>query len=269
MPNGEQENTIRAEIYDNHSSEFYDHHAKRGDIQFYVDYAVQSGGPVLELGCGTGRIVIPTAKDGISITGLDNSDGMLKVCRRKLEDEAPEVRNRVSLVDADMRGFSLGSEFALITVPFGPFNYLVSTDEQLSCLRCVEKHLSEGGRLIIDFWYPDLRELWKSEKGANIVYKKSPFITHDGRRVNWGIRNTAVDYGRQLIHEELYYDVTHPDGRKERLVYPAPMRYFFCFEVEHLLARAGFKVESVYADFDKRPFGSIYPSEMIFVACKA
>ena len=90
----------------------------------------------------------------------------------------------------------------------------------------------------------------------------------DGRRVNWGIRNVGVDYNQQVIHEELYYDVSHPDGRKERLLYPASMRYFFYFEVEHLLARTGFETESVFADFDREPFGSKYPSEMIFVSRK-
>jgi hypothetical protein len=60
--------------------------------------------------------------------------------------------------------------------------------------------------------------------------------------------------------------VSHPDGREERLVHAFPLRYFFRFEVEHLLARAGFQVEHVYADYDKSPYGSKYPGELLFVA---
>ena len=79
MGNGNFEKTIIAEIYDKYSSEFYDHHAKRGDVQFYVNAAIESGGGALEIGCGTGRILIPTAKAGVRVTGLDNSKEMLKI----------------------------------------------------------------------------------------------------------------------------------------------------------------------------------------------
>ena len=90
----------------------------------------------------------------------------------------------------------------------------------------------------------------------------------DGRNVTWGIRNTSVDYNRQIIHEEMFYNVSHPDGREERLVYPTPMRFFFRYEVEHLLIRTGFRIEVVYAGFGKEPFGDHYPSELIFFARK-
>jgi hypothetical protein len=76
------------------------------------------------------------------------------------------------------------------------------------------------------------------------------------------------DLFNQVIHTELVHYITHPDGRKERLVQAFPMRYFFRFEAEHLLARAGFEVEQVYADYDKSPYGSKYPGELIFAARK-
>ncbi len=91
-------------------------------------------------------------------------------------DEAPfETRERVTLVNADMRNFKLNERFALVTIPFGPFNYLVSADDQISCLECIRKHLATNGKLIIDFWYPNLRNLWESENGAEILYEKKPF----------------------------------------------------------------------------------------------
>jgi len=269
MGDGNYQKKFIAEIYDYHSSEFYDYHAKRGDVQFYVGFATESGGPALEIGCGTGRLLIPTAKAGVHVTGLDNSEEMLKICRRKLDNESSEVRGRVNLVHADMRDFKLGSKFSLVTIPFGPFNYLVSAEEQINCLRCIQPHLSDTGVLVMDLRYPDLRELWKSEDGAEIVSVKTPFHMPDGRSVTWGIRETSVDYDCQVIHAEMYYNILYPDGRKEQIVYPSPGRYFFRYEVEHLLARTGFKTESVYAGFDKEPFGSRYPSELVFVARKA
>ena len=261
-------NETLAEIYDRHSSEFYDYHAKRGDIEFYVGYAKDADGKALELGCGTGRVLIPTARAGIHITGLDNSGEMLKICRRKLEGETPHVRDRVNLVNADMRSFDLDEKYSLVTIPFGPFNYLVSTNDQIQCLRCIRRHLADTGVLVMDLWYPNLRELPKSENGADIVTVETPFSMPDGRSIKWGIRNTSVDYNRQIIYEDLFYDIRHPNGNEERLIYPAPMRYFFRYEVEHLLARTGFRTNAVYAGFDKEPFGAKYPSEMIFAASK-
>jgi hypothetical protein len=168
-----------------------------------------------------------------------------------------------------MRHFDLGKKFSLVTIPFGPFNCLVSVEEQIRCLNCIGLHLCDTGALVMDLWYPNLRELSASENGAEIVSVKTPFLMPDGRSVTWGIRNTSVDYNRQIIHEELFYDIRYPDGHEERIVYPSPMRYFFRYEVEHLLARTGFRTESVFAGFDKALFGSKYPSELVFVARKA
>lgn len=110
----------------NHSFFHMYYHAKRRDVNFYVDFAVESGGTVLEIGCGTGRILIPTTRVGINITGLDKSEEMLSICRRKLESEPPEVRDRVKVSRADMSDFNLESKFSLVTIPFGSFNCLVS-----------------------------------------------------------------------------------------------------------------------------------------------
>ena len=256
---------IGAELYDRHSSEFYDYHAKRGDVKFYVDFAVESEGAVLDIGCGTGRILIPTARAGVNITGLDKSEEMLDICHKKLESEPLEVRDRVKLVHSDMIEFNLGNKFSLVTIPFGAFNSLVAVEEQLSCLNCIKQHLLPNGALVLDLFYPSSGEFSSGEKG---FISKTPFEMPDGRRVTWGLRFTSVDYNRQTIHEEMSYYIHYPDGHDETLVYPSPLRYFYRYEAEHLLARVGFKIESVYADFNRKPFGSKSPSELIFLARK-
>ena len=263
MPQEEQQERIIAELYDRRSSEFYDYHAKRGDVEFYVDFAQKSVGTVLEIGCGTGRILIPTARAGVSITGLDNSVEMLDICRSKLESEPPDVRDRVNLVHADMTDFDLKSKFSLVTIPFGPFNSLISVEEQLRCLSCIKQHLLPNGALVLDLFYPSSAQFSSGEEGFIV---KTPFEMPDARSVTWGLRFSSVDYNRQTIYEEMTYYVHYPDGHDETLVYPSSLRYFYRYEVEHLLARAGFKTEAVYADFDKKPFGSRYPSELIFLA---
>jgi SAM-dependent methyltransferase len=252
-------------------ADLYDHvvpYSQRQDVTFFVEAAQAAGGPVLEVGCGTGRVLIPTARAGVDIFGLDASPHMLAVCRDKLRQELVEVQARVRLIAADMRQFSLGHTFHLVTLPFRPFQHLITVEEQLACLICIHRHLVPDGQLILDIFNPSLDALARDDLGQE-VGEEPPFTTPDGRRVIRRHKTVARDRWRQINQIELIYDVTHPDGRTERLVHPFPMRYLFRFEAEHLLARCGFEIEQVYADYDRSPYGSQYPGELIFVAKKA
>jgi len=239
----------------------------RPDLEFYIEAARESGGPVLEIGCGTGRVLIPIARSGIEILGLDLSPQMLSVCKQRLSQEPKEVQSLAQLVEADMRDFELGRVFNLVTTPFRPFQHLTTMEDQLACLRCIHRHLAAGGRLILDLFNPSMTALTSEDLGEEIG-EEPPFTTPDGRRVVRRHQVLSRDYFKQIVHSELIYYVTHPNGDKERLVHAFPFRYLFRFEVEHLLVRSGFEVEHVYADFDRSPYGSKYPGELIFVAKK-
>ena len=251
-------------------AEFYDRvhpYAGRRDLDFYTGLAVESGGPVLELGCGTGRVMIPAAERGIAITGVDASPHMLAICRDKLAREPSEVRERAQVVECDMRELDLRGEFKLVTIPFRPFQHLITVEEQLACLAGAHRHLEPGGRLAFDVFDPDVARLVAGDdsEGAG----EPPFAMPDGRTVVRKHRSAAVDLKEQVISAELIYYVTHPDGTEERLVHAFPFRYFFRYEVEHLLARAGFDVTALYGGFDRSPPGSKRPGELIFVARRA
>ena len=190
---------------------------------------------------------------------------MLAVCRARLAGETPDVRSLVDLQRVDMRTFDLGRAFALATIPFRPFQHLLTVDDQLACLASVRRHLAGDGRLILDLFNPSLDFLANPKHGEE--HGDEPeFRTPDGRRVVRRQRTVACDRASQVNQHELIYYVTHPDGREERLVHAFPLRYLFRFEAEHLLARAGFEVEQLYADYEKAAYGSKYPGEMIFVA---
>jgi SAM-dependent methyltransferase len=253
------------------ASELYDSiipYRDRPDVKFFVDLATEAQGPVLELGCGTGRVLIPTARAGVTITGVDLSPGMLAVCRRKLAAEPATVQSRVRLVEADIRRFDLGETFRLITIPFRPFQHLLHVSDQLACLARIGQHLTDGGKLVIDVFNPLLSVL----AGADLGTEESAgpdFVTPDGRKVVHTHRVVARDLHQQIIHVELIYTVTYPEGRLERIVHAFPFRYFFYYELEHLLSRAGFTVDAVFADYEKNPYGSKYPGELIFVASRS
>ena len=257
-----------APIYDLYSSEFYDFHADRHDIDFFLDYAKATTGKILDVGCGTGRILIPMAKLGKEIIGIDSSEHMLEICENKIQKEINSEKSNITLIKADMTNFELNEKFSLIIIPFGPFNYLTHTSDQIDCLHCINKHLESNKLLVFDVWYPDNYELLKSENGYHVVKNQPYFRMPDGRKVQWGIKNTSVDYNKQLIYEDMYYNINYPDGKKEKLIYPAAMRYFHRYEIEHLLSLTGFKINKLYSDFNKDEFGKKYPSELIVEAIK-
>ncbi len=254
---------VGAELYD-----YVEPYRTRSDIDFYVEAGRQSPGPVLEVGCGTGRVLIPAARAGCVITGLDRSARMLAVCRQHLARESDGVRSRVTLVAGDMRDFNLSQTFGLVTIPFRPFQHLTTVEDQLSCLASIRRHLTAGGLLIFDLFNPSLDALVNRPCGQELEMEPE-FVIPGGRRLLRRFKMVDHDRFNQLNQLELIYYVRHPDGREERLVQSFAMRYLFRFEAEHLLARAGFAVERIYGGFDKSPYGSAYPGELIFVARKA
>lgn len=239
----------------------------RPDIDFFVQAAKISGGPVLEVGCGTGRVLIPTARAGVDIVGLDLSPHMLDVCQKRLHNEPDAVQSKTRLLQADMRAFELEHAFQLVTLPFRPFQHLITVQDQLSCLGSIHRHLVQGGQLILDIFNPSLPGLVEDNLGQELG-EEPAFTTPDGRRVSHRHKIVARDYFHQINQIELIYYVIHPDGHEERLVHAFAMRHLYRFEAEHLLARCGFEVQQVYGDYDKSPYGSKYPGELIFIAQK-
>ena len=249
-------------------AELYDHipgYAGRPDQGFYLDYARAAGGKILELGCGTGRLLIPIAAAGCAIVGLDLSAYMLAKCREKLQRQPEEVQERVRIVQGDMTRFDLGETFGLVTVPFRAFQHLVSLDEQIACLRCANRHLTMGGKLILDLFQVDLRYLIDpayAEEREDLQVE-----IPGGRTLRRTHRRAALHRAEQVNDVEMIHYVTYPDGHTERLVQAFPFRYFFRYEVEHLLARCGFSVTELFGNFDRSPLRDDSP-EMIFVATK-
>jgi SAM-dependent methyltransferase len=249
-------------------AELYDHvpaYRERKDVAFYVEEARRAEGPVLELGCGTGRILVPTARAGVEICGLDASPSMLAACRRKLEAEPHEVQARCKLFEGDVRGFDLGRTFHLVTCPFRVFQHLETVDDQLACLEAVRAHLAPGGRFVLDVFNPWVERIY-GETGRSTFEEEPPFVLPDGRRVVRRTGRLGVNAAAQLVEVEIDYEITHRDGRRESLVHAFPMRYVFRYEAEHLLERAGLRVQDVWCDFQRAPFGAQYPGELILAA---
>jgi SAM-dependent methyltransferase len=251
-----------AELYD-----FVPGYANRPDTDFYLDFCRSADGKILELGCGTGRILIPAAAAGCSIVGLDLSEHMLARCREKLQSQPEEVRARARIVQGDMTNFDLKETFSLVIIPFRPFQHLVSIADQMACLQCIHRHLADDGRLVFDLFQVDPRKMYGPTFTAEESEDFSGVDLPEGRKLRRTHRIAAHHWVEQYNDVELICYVTHPDGRTERLVQAFPMRYFFRYEVEHLLTRCGFRIAELFGNFDRSPLTDDSP-EMIFVAEK-
>jgi SAM-dependent methyltransferase len=254
-------------LYDSFIADYYDESpvvsGRLQDVAFYRDAAREFGDPVLELGCGTGRVTMALAEAGKRITGLDLSERMLERAVKKRAALRVEARERVHLVQGDMAQFDLGEKFRLVSIPFRPFQHLLEVQQQMDCLDCVRKHLAPGGRLILDVFQTD------AERMHDPVHMREQLVTEykttDGRQVRISERVAAFHRAEQRNDVEMIFSIAHPGGRKERLVFAWTLRYFFRYEVQHLLARCRFQVVAEYGNFDRTPIRDDSP-EMIFVA---
>ena len=225
-----------------------------GDVAFYVAEAVASGSPVLELGCGTGRILIPVAEAGVDIVGLDASADMLSIAREKLAASRPDVQRRAKLVQGDMRDFELAQSFALVTIPYRAFLHNLSAEDQLRTLGRARQHLSGDGRLILNVFDPSVKLLadgrWTMPADRHREFRHP----RTGNRIT--IREDfRYDLEGQRVEGAFVYDEVDATGRVLATTHsPLTLRYVFRYEMEHLLARAGFAVEALFGDFQRAAF---------------
>jgi len=251
-------------------AEYYDAAYNRRntkDVGFFVDYSKKAGGRTLELGCGTGRVLIPTAAAGCEITGLDFSTYMLQKCREKLAQQSQELQKSVKLIQGDMTDFHIDEKYALVTLPFRPFQHLITVEEQKNCLGCIRQHLKPRGKLVFDVFNPNPARLVPNPEYTIEKEDLPETLMPDGRRVRRTNRTLGFHREQQYNDFELIYYVIHPDSRTERLVMSFSMRYYFRYEIEHLLELSRFRVVDLFGDFDRSAYASDSP-EMIFIAEK-
>jgi SAM-dependent methyltransferase len=249
-------------LYDDEwSAVIYDYEVHGlGDLPLWQSLAESAGGPVLELACGTGRLVLPLARAGSSVTGLDASQFMLAVARRKLAQEDPEVRARCRLVDGSMSRFALEQKFGLIYIPARGFQFLLTREEQRRCLECCARHLRPDGRLVIDVFNPRL-DLLISPEGHRVG--PTEFGGPDGVTITHRT-HSEYDLADQTVSGLQRYEYDSDQGHVVR-EYSLTLHYLFRFEMEWMLEACGFEVEALYGDFERGEFSADSP-ELVFVA---
>lgn len=229
-------------LYDADYGDFED------DFDLFLPFADQTGGPILEAMCGTGRLLVPLAAAGHQVVGLDVSPAMVAAAQAKL-DAGGFATSRAAV--GDVCDFALPERFRLALIAMNLLMHLATTAEQLAALRRLHAHLLPRGLLILDLFNPDPHELIADE--GVLVHAKT-FPAADQTVQKYVLRRT--DLAAQTHYVEFIYDEIAPDRTLRRTVLPFLMRWLYRFELEHLLALAGFRLEQVYGSYDLDPYTS-------------
>jgi len=237
--------------YDGTLARYYDAYftGLDGEAEFYTNLAVASSGPVLELGCGTGRTLIPIAEVGSQISGLERSGSMLDRARQRIGILAPDVGARVDLHLGDMRSFDLGRHFDLITLPYRTFQHLLTVDDQHRALDCICRHLAPGGRVALNVYDPlmDISRLLTNPTDPEPA-TDAEFTDGEGHRVRARYLR-GYDPANQWMVQHFWFDQLEGKQTVETLQARLTLRYAFRFEMEHLLSRHGLRVVSLAGGF--------------------
>lgn len=241
----------------------YDLFSFDGDLPLYLELAQRQGGRVLEVACGSGRVLVPLARAGYDVVGVDASPHMLALAQGKLDAEGLEA----DLVRADMRDFDLGqTDFDLAIVAVKSFAYLTEVDEQLASLERIRTHLRPGGLLAIDLMHPALD--WLSAQRGSMRDDLLQHVPDKGFTLSRVESVVSTDLTRQVRVIRSIYESVDDDGKViDKRFVEWSYRWLHRFEAEHLLYRAGFEVEAVYGGYHREPLTTA-SSTMLFLATR-
>jgi SAM-dependent methyltransferase len=224
----------------------------KGDVDFYLELAASTGGPVLDVGTGTGRVAWPLAEAGHEVVGVDLAASMLKRAEAK-GARRPDAAKRVSFIQRNMVDLDLGRRFPLVLVPYRSFNHLLTAADQHKALLALRAHLAPGGRASLHLFDPppDLFasvELLENHRHLNILHPRTREM------LRWRIEERHVDAAAQRVTQIISYRIERADGSLARESREAiEQRWSFQHEMRALFAAAGFQVDALYSDFAKSP----------------
>jgi len=234
-----------APFYDLEFADFAD------DLPLLRAFAEHSGGAILELGCGTGRVLVPLAEDGYAVTGVDLSPAMLALARTAAARAG--VAGGVTLVEDDIRALArLGdARFGLAFSAINSFLHLETQEDQLAALGAVAGHLMPGGLLVLDVFppHPDIL----NEYDGRMLHAGTYHDPQTGERID-KFSTSALDSAEQRIETTFFYDRLRTDGTTARVAAPFTFRYLGRYELQLLLERVGFGEIAFYGSYNLEPF---------------
>jgi SAM-dependent methyltransferase len=234
------------------------------DLPFYLDLAKASGGPVLEIACGTGRVLLPIARENIDIDGVDNSLPMLRVLKSHIDNEPAEIRRRITLHEGDMRDFRLREKFPLVIIPFRPLQHMYTLQDQLRALATAAFHLQKNGILAFDLFYPKM-ELISAGVGQEIVDLE--WQANSNSVVRRYFRKDSVDKINQVFSFTFIFRTYKGDKLVHQESEPFKLSYYSYPQLKALFRLARLEPVAEYGSFAKTPLDNT-AEQMIFLLKK-
>ena len=223
------------------------------DVPFYRALVEEHGGPVLELGCGTGRVCLELARGGTEVVGVDLSPAMLETARTRATSEGLGV----TLALGDIRSFELDQTFGLVIIAFNTFNHMLEDAAVSDCLAAVRRHMNASSRLVIDTFQPSLKFLGdEPEKRRKLLRYLDPYLK---KEIVLSEEN-HYEPATQLNRIVWSYAV---DGVEDARIDELTMRLFFPRELDAWIERSGLVIEEKYGDYDRHPFDSKSPKQLM------
>lgn len=233
------------------------------DVAYYTNLALECGGPVLELGCGTGRVSLAIAREGIDVVGLDQSGQMLRQAQAKAE--AMGLTDRLKWIKGDMTHFQLDRKFPLVIIPYRSFLHITNESEQLSALKYIYHHLTDDGLFALNMFVPTPTTLTEMEGTHH--YRGTFPIPGTDEQIDL-FDTTEYDHYHQMVYVNRYYERFSSTGQSlDRVKALIKFRYIYPVELTHLFARAHFSITARYGTFTYEPFCS-HSQELIVEAKK-
>jgi SAM-dependent methyltransferase len=248
--------------YEGLFAEFYDAlHPDAHEAPRYLALAREAPGRVLDLGCGTGRLLLPLAREGIEITGVDAAPDMLRRCRQKLAEEDGETRRRVRLSEGTLTDFRIDEDFGLVFLACNTANHLLTPDEAAGCFRRAAAHLAPGGLLVVDNSVPDFAAMAEADGVEEVSDHVNP-VTGLQLVCRFSAR---FDFPNQREWNEI--DLEERDGTTvmRHVRTTTEMTWYSPRELALLLTLAGLPPEGVYGSLDRKPLAAD-SREMIVIA---
>jgi SAM-dependent methyltransferase len=241
-------------------ADYYDlaYRRRRRDVLFYVELARAGGGPVLELGAGSGRVTLELARAGVEVVGVEPVRAMLARARDKAQQLPAEARARLTLRQGDARRLALKRTFPLIIAPFNVLMHFYTRRDLERLLAVVHRHLASGGRFVFDVAMPDLRSMLRS---PGKLYR-GPRVTQPRSGTRFGYFEAfEYDPDRQVQMVSMIFQNLE-DLSQLRSV-PLSQRQFFPQEIEALLHYNGFAITAHWGDFERAPVSADSESQII------
>jgi SAM-dependent methyltransferase len=241
-----------ATLYDLFYADFDD------DLDLYLGFAERTGGAILEIGSGTGRVSIALAGEEHRVTGVELSGEMISIAQQKIE--ASGLSNQINLIQADMRRFKLDDHFGLAIVPLNTFLHNLTLDDQLATLTSIKKHLTPNGLLVLDCFIPDPAQA----EDHRLILQRS-VIKEESNIAAQLLLSRSTDWATQRQDITYFIDRTDPTGHFQRTVFEASFRFIYYNELQLLLKLGGFELKEIYGSYELEPFDSA-SDKMIVVA---